>query len=182
MAGKRHIGFQVRLCQARDRMKTSNTMAAIAIVLVATPLHSGGIKKWIDADGTVTFGDVPPPGAINTETIRRHAAGAGAAASDYYSPEKQLRRMEAKSRQKNIQYQQQRNAARQDELLRQQSINRRHEAEKERRIHRASCNQYRAGIDEYEHKTIQGYRNEADRLSDKSQLARLRKLETEVCD
>ncbi|NNG11696.1 MAG: DUF4124 domain-containing protein [Halobacteria archaeon] len=174
-------------------MKTTNTMAAIAVVLVATPLHSGGIKKWIDADGTITFGDVPPPGAINTETIRHHAStpgpalkatasGTGAATSDYYSPEKQLRRIEAKSRQKKIQSRQQRNAARQDELSRQQSIDRRHETEKERRIHRARCNQYNARIDEYEHKTIQGYRHEADRLSDRSQLARLRKLETELCD
>jgi hypothetical protein len=182
MADKRHIDFEVRLCQTRDRMKTINTMAAIAMVLVATPLHSGGIKKWIDADGNVIFGDVPPPDAINTETIRRHAAGAGAVAGDYYSPEKQLHRMEVKNRQKNIQSRQQRNAARQDELLRQQSINRRHEAEKKRRIHRARCNQYKARIDEYEHKTIQGYRHETERLSDKSQLARLRILETEVCD
>ncbi len=174
-------------------MKTTTTMTAISVVLIAMPLHSGGIKKWIDADGTITFGDVPPPDAINMETIRHHSAvtgpalkttasGTGAAASDYYSPEKQLRRMEAKSRQKNNQYRQQRNAARQDELSRQQSINRRHEAEKERRIHRARCNQYRARIDEYEHKAIQAYRHETERLGDRSQLARLRILETEVCD
>jgi hypothetical protein len=174
-------------------MKTTTTMAAIAVVLIAMPLHSGGIKKWFDADGTITFGDVPPPGAISTETIRHHSAvtgpalqpapsEAGPAVSDYYSPEKQLRRMEAKSRQKNIQYRQQRNAARQDKLLRQQSIDRRRKAEQERRIHRARCNQYRARIDEYEHKTIQAYRNELERLSDESQLARLKELEAVHCN
>jgi hypothetical protein len=168
-------------------MKTTPALASIAVVLLATPLHSGGIKKWIDEDGNITFGDAPPPDAVNMETIRQHAPGpaqpvAGSANSDYYSPQKQLRRMEANSRLKGRDYQQRRKAARQSNLLQQQAIMQRRKVEKERQIHRARCRQYRTSIDEYEHKTIQAYRNEADHLSDKSQLARLKKLEIEHCN
>lgn len=174
-------------------MKSINTMAGIAILIIALPLHAGGIKKWLDEDGTLTFGDVPPPGAIKIETLRDSRTDSASAlrpvpsrnrsvASDYYSPQNQLHRMEAARRQQDDQRRQGRKTASREGLLRQQALNRHRHAGKDRQVHRARCTHYRARIDEYEHKTIQAYRREADRLSDRSQLARLRKLATEHCD
>lgn len=181
LSGKRQVNHQISLYQTRDRMKTTPAMASIAVVLLATPLHSGGIKKWVDEDGNISFGDVPPPGAIKTETIKRHVPGPRSAASDYYSPQNQLHRMRANKTQEDFQRRQKKKTARQHELSRQQAIMRRHNAEKDKQRNMARCSQYRAKIDEFEHKTIQAYSNKSDRLSDKSHLETLRKLETEHC-
>ncbi len=162
-------------------MKATLATAAISVALLATPLHSGGIKKWFDEDGNITFGDAPPPGAINTETIMRHSPKPGSSASSYYSLQNQLTRMRARKKQEELQRQQKRTAARQDDLFRQQAMKQHQDAEKDKQLSMAKCSQHRARIEEYEHKTIQAYRNEAKRLSDKSRLATLRKLETEHC-
>ena len=174
-------------------MKTTASITVIVGALIAMPLYSGGIKKWLDADGTVTFGDVPPPGATHTETLRRHARdsqsvlstqpeGYGTTNVDYYSPQNQLRRMQDERRQNDHQRQQRRETARQERRLRRQATNRLVATKKARMVQREKCNHYRARLGEYEHKTIQAYRSEADRLSDRSQLVRLRKLVAEYCD
>jgi hypothetical protein len=89
--------------------------------------------------------------------------------------------MRANKTQEDFQRRQKKKTARQHELSRQQAIMRRHNAEKDKQRNMARCSQYRAKIDEFEHKTIQAYSNKSDRLSDKSHLETLRKLETEHC-
>jgi hypothetical protein len=163
-------------------MKTTVKMLAIAVILLVRPLHAGGIKKWIDEDGTLTFGDAPPPGVNWTETSRRPDPGADLADSDYYAPQNRLYRLQAKSRRKAHQRRQLRDAALEDERLRQQSLDQHRNSEKTRDIKTKTCNHYRARLREYEHRTIQAYRREADRLRDASRLARLELQEAEHCD
>lgn len=42
-------------------------MIVVATLLVAVSSQAGGIKKWVDEDGNVHFGDTPPP----TQSARR---------------------------------------------------------------------------------------------------------------
>ncbi len=163
-------------------MKSTDSIAAIAVALIAAPLHAGDVKKWIDADGTLTYGDVPPPGVNWTETVGHSAPGAGPADSDYYAPQNRLYRLQAERRRKAQQRRQRQDAAREDERLRQQSLDQRRKAEKTREKRTKSCTHYRARLAESEHRTIQAYRHEADRLREASRLALLKKQEAKYCD
>ena len=40
-----------------------------ALLLITLPLHAGTIKKWVDEDGNVHYGDSPPVSA-KTENVR----------------------------------------------------------------------------------------------------------------
>ena len=40
-----------------------------ALLLICLPLHAGTIKKWVDEDGNVHYGDSPPVSA-KTENVR----------------------------------------------------------------------------------------------------------------
>ena len=42
-------------------------------ILASMPLHAGAIKKWVDEDGNVHYGDAPPSSA-KTQDIRVQAA------------------------------------------------------------------------------------------------------------
>ncbi|MDH3218375.1 MAG: DUF4124 domain-containing protein [Gammaproteobacteria bacterium] len=42
-------------------------------LLVSMPLHAGAIKKWIDEEGNVSYGDAPPITA-KTENVRVQSA------------------------------------------------------------------------------------------------------------
>jgi hypothetical protein len=54
-------------------MKKSRLLGAVcacALTVLAATAHSGSVKKWVDADGNVTFGDAPPPSVTNSEKIK----------------------------------------------------------------------------------------------------------------
>ena len=42
-------------------------------LLVSIPLHAGAIKKWVDEDGNVHYGDAPPV-TVKTENVRVQSA------------------------------------------------------------------------------------------------------------
>ncbi len=163
-------------------MKPTDTLKALILLLLSTPLHSAGIKKWIDADGTLTYGDVPPPGATGTEIIRQPTLESGSETDSGSSLQNRLRRLQSDVRTRDELRRQQRDSARTHERAVQQATHRRHAALRAEKIRREKCHHYGARIGEYEHRTMQAYRNEGDRLRDESQLASLRKLEAEQCD
>jgi hypothetical protein len=57
------------------KAKTGKNMRYLIylILLVSMPLHAGAIKKWVDEEGNVHYGDAPPVSA-QTENVRVQAA------------------------------------------------------------------------------------------------------------
>ena len=51
-------------------MRNMLQLVCIFTFILATTTHAGGIKKWVDADGNVTFGDAPPPTVTNSEKVK----------------------------------------------------------------------------------------------------------------
>jgi hypothetical protein len=100
-------------------MKNMLRFILIFTFILATTAQAGSVKKWVDADGNVTFGDAPPPSVTNPEKVKVQEAYSPSAPSstapsslpsssspsnspatdDYYSPQNQLRRMKAQERQ-----------------------------------------------------------------------------------
>jgi len=155
------------------------TTLSILLLIMLSPAHGGDIKRWIDIDGTLTFGDAPPPKATGIEIVTYPAHDTGIETGDYYAPRNQLYRLQSERKRKASR---RRVAALEDERLRQQGQDQRRTESRQRAVRAQKCKHARARLREYEHRSIQTYRNEADRLRDESQLARLRKLETEHCD
>jgi hypothetical protein len=53
-----------------DGMKNMLRLICIFTFILAATAHAGSIKKWVDADGNVTFGDAPPPSVTNPEKVK----------------------------------------------------------------------------------------------------------------
>jgi hypothetical protein len=155
------------------------TTLSILLLILLPALHAGDIRRWIDEDGTLTFGDAPPPKATDIEIVTYPAHDTRIETGDYYAPRNQLYRLQSERRQKASR---RREAALEGERLRQQGQDQRRTESRQRAVRAQKCKHTRARLGEYEHRSIQAYRNEADRLRDESQLARIRKLETEHCD
>ncbi len=189
----------INLAMSKIRAKLftgPSVLMAVALVLIASSPIAGGIKKWVDKDGNVHFGDVPPPSVTNTETIKEikghtynpkssdqpRPIGAKSSGSDYDSPQNQPDRMKAGGQEEDLQSQQRRDAAEKSELLRQAREIQKMNAEKQRVINAENCERYQEYIEEYEHKLMKGYEAESDRHSDESHLAKLRSLKARNCN
>jgi len=67
--------MKFRPAHRRKAMKLHPTLASlIAALFAATPAAAlGQVYKWVDADGTVSYGDSPPRGAKNVRTLDQEA-------------------------------------------------------------------------------------------------------------
>jgi hypothetical protein len=180
-------------------LKSSLHLLFIFTLLLSSTTYAGNIKKWVDKDGNVHFGDVPPPSVTNTETVKVQKSRASTenripienvAASeasgttnsdDHYSLQNQLRRMEAKNKQKNRERMLRRNERRSEELHRQQMDIYKKNASHQKRVDEAKCAQYKAKYKEYERNMKVGYRRGDDKLEQESLLATLNSLKAEYC-
>ena len=179
-------------------MKNNVTCPLGALILLASlGAHAGGVKKWVDENGQVHFGDVPPPSATKSESIKvpyssdaTHSVdtpgqaaeeGASSGGDDYYSPQNQLRRMEQQRAYEQQMRIQQRSDATSEELLQQYKESQERTQRQQDKIDSASCEKYTARVAEYEHKLMGTYRSEEDRLSDKSHLGTLKVLQARYC-
>ena len=167
------------------------------ILLASLGVHAGGVKKWVDENGQVHFGDAPPPSVTKTESVKvphsssaTHNAdtpgqaadeGASNVGDDYYSPQNQLRRMEQQRAYEQQLRMQQRSDVQREELLQQYKESHETVQKQQDKIDNAYCERYRARVEEYEHKLMGTYKSEQDRLSDKSHLGTLKVLQARYC-
>lgn len=163
-------------------------------LLLSLTAHAGGIKKWVDEDGNVHFGDIPPPNAINTESVKVQKSiiatkstlppdkdAGNPSTGDYYSPQNQLRRMEAQNEREQRMRMQRRSEARSEELSRQQKKMHEKSSEHQKIVDKSKCDLYEARANEQEHKIKKGYSSDKKKLEDISHLATLNRLKAEYC-
>ena len=167
-------------------------------LLLSLSVNAGGIKKWVDEDGKVHYGDVPPPSVTKTESVKvphssdvTHSAetqekavegdASSSGGDDYYSPQNQLRRMEEQKEYEQRMHLQRRNDARSEELLQQYKESQERSQKQQDKIDSASCEKYTANVEEYEHRLMGPYSSEEKRLSDKSYLGTLKALQARYC-
>ena len=181
-------------------MKNILRFICVFTFILAATTHAGSIKKWVDADGNVSFGDAPPPSVTNSEKVKvqesyKPSAPSSTAPSslpssspsnspatdDYYSPQNQLRRMKAQETQERLERQQKKSAARSEELYRKQMEVYDRSAVQKGRVDEANCELYKAKLNEHEYQMQRGYTSEGDRLSQEKRLAVLNRLKAGYC-
>ena len=147
-------------------------------IAVSVSTYAGSIKKWVDADGKVHFGDAPPAETQTNEIKVKPASGTPARrqvrqrpGSDYYSPQNQLGRLEAR---REIGIARQR--ARWD------AERRRGERGKKAKVDAAECNYYEAMERKYKHRLNQGYKSKSDKLDDEVTLAQIKSILADQCE
>jgi len=125
-------------------------LLGVVLMLFSITAQAGGIKKWVDQDGTIHFGDVPPTNADSEPAepkIIPPSTEAGASQADFLRPgeRRMLRRYEQRGR--NLA------TAREDEhkKLQQQRRNRANSA--------AKCRYHRSRREYLERQLRRGYKH-----------------------
>lgn len=144
-------------------MNNKINIIVIGWILIVGSAYSGGIKKWVDSEGNIHFGDTPPA-QQQTEAVDQTPAyetpesKVSSTSRDgystypgYNSPQNQLKRMESQRR-RAIQRTQERRA-RDERMMKEAETN-----EKKNSVAKAECEYYKGRTDYYERKLRSSYK------------------------
>ena len=182
-------------------MKNILRFICVFTFILAATTHAGSIKKWVDADGNVSFGDAPPPSVTNSEKVKvqesykpsapsstapsslpSSSPSSSPATDDYYSPQNQLKRMEEqKARERQARRERKADAAR-EELYEYQKKKAEYDAQRKDKLNSAACDVYTAKVEEHEHMMDGSRVSEAENLKNKTRLATLKNLQAHYCN
>jgi hypothetical protein len=150
-------------------MKATREVLALALLAIIASASGGSIKKWVDDQGRVHFGDAPPPAAgsvivapqpaySSSQPAGRHAASTGGLRP---GEQRMLERIEKEERE---------HVEAMDRSVR-ESAQRKARDARTRKLSQAKCDYYRALVRESDQRLRQPYSNPQRRLHDETKRA-----------
>jgi hypothetical protein len=145
-------------------MTRTGRVIGLLLLTAFASAAAGPVRKWVDADGRIHFGDAPPPNAASVVVSPEPASHPSSAEDAPEGLRPGERRMLERIEREEREFVEARERSAKE--LAQRDAARAHK----KKVEKAKCKYYRALVREHEHALKQGYRNSARRLHDETKL------------